>query len=175
MRSVTLPPAEPARSQALKIKAALANDNQKELQAACKELLDTLAEAYKVKSPTIKILASRPLKTTDNWVEETFGDYDPEKAHIRLWMRTAVQKKATSYGTFLATLCHEFCHHLDMVSLGLPETFHTRGFYERTALLYHHIQNTPVRRIVWQAFNDGTYRVDWAATMRAPAVVPTFR
>jgi hypothetical protein len=42
-----------------------------------------------------------------------FGDYDPETSVIRVWMRTAVRKEVTSFGTFLSTLCHEFCHHLD--------------------------------------------------------------
>jgi hypothetical protein len=171
LRTVALPPEEPARTQALKIKAALADDDKKALQIACKELLETLATAYGVAAPKIKVLASRPQKVTDNWVWETFGDYDPETTQIRLWMRTAVQKKATSYGTFLATLCHEFCHHLDMVQLDLPETYHTRGFYERTALIYHHVQNTPVKKIVWQQQKDGTYRVDWSQ-MRAPKVSP---
>lgn len=172
MRSIGLPPEEPARTIALRVKKALADANKKELQIACKDLLDALSAAYNVKPPGIKVLAARPLKVTDNWVTETFGDYDPETTQIRLWMRTAVQKKTTSYGTFLSTLCHEFCHHLDMVSLELPDTFHTRGFYERTALIYHHIQNTPVRGIVWQSQSDGTYTVDWALTMRAPAVRP---
>lgn len=52
-----------------------------------------------------------------------------------------------------------------MVSLDLPNTFHTRGFYERVGLLYHQIQNTPVRTIVWKRENDGTFRVDWGKTM----------
>ncbi len=170
MRNIKLPPAEPARTIALKIKQALANDDRKGLQTACKEMLIALSAAYDVAPPTVKVLAARPLKTTDNWVWETFGDYDPETTQIRLWMRTAVQKKATSYGTFLSTLCHEFCHHLDMVSLDLPDTFHTRGFYERTASIYHYVKNTPVRQIVWQAQSNGTYSVNWAVTMRAPAV-----
>ena len=170
MRNIELPPAEPSRTIALRIKKALADEDRKELQAGCKDLLNALSEAYNVTPPGIRVLAARPRKVTDNWVYETFGDYDPETTQIRLWMRTAIQKKTTSYGTFLSTLCHEFCHHLDMVSLEFPDTFHTRGFYERTALIYHHIQNTPVRRIVWQAQSDGTYSVDWAGTMRAPTV-----
>jgi hypothetical protein len=44
---------------------------------------------------------------------ELFGDYDPEISMIRVWMWTAVRKEVTSLGTFLRTLCHEFCHHLD--------------------------------------------------------------
>jgi hypothetical protein len=169
MRTIALPPDEPARTQSLAIKAALAADDKKALQIACKDLLETLATAYGVAAPKIKVLASRPQKVTDNWVFETFGDYDPETTQIRLWMRTAVQKKATSYGTFLSTLCHEFCHHLDMVQLDLPETYHTRGFYERTAAIYHHIQNTPHKRIAWREQKDGTYAVDWSQMRREAA------
>ncbi len=33
-------------------------------------------------------------------------------------MRTAVRKHITSPGTFLSTLCHEFCHHLDYEKFG---------------------------------------------------------
>lgn len=166
MRTIPLPPEEPARTQSLAIKAALADDDKKALQVACKNLLETLATAYGVAAPKVKVLASRPQKVTDNWVFETFGDYDPETTQIRLWMRTAVQKKATSYGTFLSTLCHEFCHHLDMVQLDLPETYHTRGFYERTAAIYHHIQNTPLKRIAWREQKDGTFAVDWSQMRR---------
>lgn len=169
MRVIDLPPMEPAHEHALLLKQGLANDSVKEVQAAGVAILAALAKAYNVKPPILKVLASRPRKVTENWVYETFGDYDPETTKIRLWMRTAVQKKATSYGTLLATLVHEFCHHLDMVSLEFPNTFHTRGFYERTALIYHHIQGTPVRRIVWSRQSDGTFMVDWPATMRGQA------
>jgi hypothetical protein len=30
----------------------------------------------------------------------------------------AVRKEVTSFGTFLSTLCREFCHHLDFKKLG---------------------------------------------------------
>ncbi len=54
---------------------------------------------------------------------------------IRVWTRTAVRKEVTSIGTFLSTLCHEFCHHLDFQRFGFADSWHTRGFYERTAAL----------------------------------------
>jgi len=65
---------------------------------------------------------------------ELFGDYAPETMLIRLWMRTTVRKEVTSFGTFLSTLCHEFCHHLDFQRFGLADSWHTRGFYERAVL-----------------------------------------
>jgi hypothetical protein len=170
MHALQLPPAEPARSHALQLKDALAREDRKEVQTACTALIKELSVFYKVKPPAVKILSVRPLKETSRWIHELFGEYDPETMKIRLWMRTAIQKKATSYGVLLSTFCHEFLHHLDMVSLDLPNTFHTRGFYERAGLLYHHIQNTPVRQIVWLKHANGTYRVDWGKTMsRGPA------
>lgn len=176
LKVIDLPPAEPFRTLALEIKEAMATEKTKAVQSACGELLNALADFYGVEKPGIRVLNARPLKSTDNWVWETFGDYDPETARIRLWMRTAVQKKTTSFGTFFSTLCHEFIHHLDMVSLELPNTYHTRGFFERTAHLYHHLQGTPVRNIVWVKQTNGTYRVDWAGTMRsAPISSPSRR
>ncbi|MBU6454841.1 MAG: hypothetical protein KGS72_23940 [Cyanobacteria bacterium REEB67] len=165
MRDVALPPSEPLRTLAARLKSGLAADDKKEVQAACVSMLKELSAFYQVSTPKISILSTRPLKVTEKWVQELFGDYTPDTEKIRLWMRTAVQKKPTSYGVLLSTFCHEFFHHLDMVSLDLPETYHTRGFYERVGLLYHHIQNTPVRKIVWKENRNGTYQVDWAKTM----------
>ena len=52
-------------------------------------------------------------------------------ALISVWMRTAQRKQVVAFRTFLRTLIHEFCHHLDYELFKLPETFHTEGFYKR--------------------------------------------
>lgn len=166
LKTMQLPPAEPFRTYALRLKEALAKGEKKEVQNVCKLLIDELSVAYGVQKPTVKVLSVRPREEGDKWVFETFGDYDPETLRIRLWMKTPIQKKPTSYGVLLSTLCHEFCHHLDMVSLDFPNTFHTRGFYDRVGRLYHHIQNTPVRQIVWQQHADGSHSIDWGRTMK---------
>lgn len=165
MKALELPPEEPARSYALQLKQALIDEDKKAVLAASKLLLNCFADFYQVKRPAVKILSVRPQETSGEWVYQTYGDYDTGTMLIRLFLKTAIQKKTSSYGTFLSTLVHEFCHHLDCVSLELPNTFHTRGFYERVALLYHHVQNTPVKAIVWQRFSDGSYAVNWAKTM----------
>ena len=78
------------------------------------------------------MLEARPLKVREAWATELFGDYSPQTMPIRVWMRTAVRQKVTSFGTFLSTLCHEFFHHLDIQKFGFPDSWHTRGFYQRT-------------------------------------------
>jgi hypothetical protein len=113
------------------------------------------------------VLAARPLRVRENrWATELFGDYHLEQKLIRVWMRTAVQKRVTSFGTFLATLCHEFCHHLDCERFGFRDTPHTRGFYERAAALYHHAQSTPAKRLFWATLPNGRWRIDWPRTNR---------
>jgi hypothetical protein len=169
LRRIPLPDHETLRTQAHNLEEALARDSRADVQAASRQLISALAEAYRVPVPEVKVLGARPRKVTEYAEHELFGDYDPETARIRLWARTAILKKPTSFGTFLSTLCHEFCHHLDVVSLGLPNTFHTRGFYERAGALYHHVRGTPARLLVWVELPNGTFRINWAETMRRPA------
>jgi hypothetical protein len=100
-----------------------------DVRRACAEFVDAASEFYQVPPCGIRVLAARPLRVRESWSTELFGDYTPETMLIRLWMRTAVRKQVTSFGTFLSTLCHEFCHHLDFQRFGFADSWHTRGFY----------------------------------------------
>ncbi len=100
------------------IKASAAPDVRK----ACAEFLTIASEFYKVPPCGIRVLAARPLRVRESWATELFGDYHPETMLIRVWMRTAVRKEVTSFGTFLSTLCHEFCHHLDFQLFRFPDS-----------------------------------------------------
>jgi hypothetical protein len=112
----------------------------------------------------VTVLAARPLRVFEGGGSELFGDYTLETRRIRVWMRTAVRKEITSPGTFLSTLCHEFSHHLDIERFRFEQTPHTRGFYERTAALYHAARGTPRKRLVWVPVRGGRWRIDWART-----------
>jgi hypothetical protein len=142
-----------------------------DVRRPCTEFLDRAAEFYKVPPCSIRVLAARPLRVRENWTTELFGDYDPGTMNIRLWMRTAVRKDVTSFGTFLNTLCHEFCHHLDFHLFKFEDSWHTRGFYERTAVLYHHAKGTPMKKLVWAPVSGGRWRIDWQRTNRHPLIV----
>jgi hypothetical protein len=50
-------------------------------------------------------------------------------------MRTAQRAQVVKFKTFLRTLLHELCHHLDYEHLKLEESFHTEGFYKRESSL----------------------------------------
>ena len=114
LTNLTLPPDDRLREPAKSIASALEEGTTAGLQPVCASLLSIAADFYGVERPGIRVLAARPLRVRESgWASELFGDYAPETLQIRVWMRTAVRKQVTSFGTFLSTLCHEFCHHLD--------------------------------------------------------------
>ncbi len=149
------------------LQPALESGDVRVVRDICTEFLYAAADFYRIARPEIRVLEARPLRVREGgWATELFGDYHLEKKLIRIWMRTAVRKQVTSFGTFLSTLCHEFCHHLDVERLGFRETPHTRGFYVRAAVLYHHVRGTPPKRLFWAPMRDGRFRIDWPRTNR---------
>jgi hypothetical protein len=137
-----------------------------DVRRTCADFLKAASKFYKVADCDIRVLAARPLRVRESWSTELFGDYTPETMLIRVWMRTAVRKEVTSFGTFLSTLCHEFCHHLDYQKFEFRDSWHTRGFYERAAALYHYARGTPLKKLFWVPVAGGRWRIDWSRTNR---------
>jgi hypothetical protein len=119
IKALELPPHGDLIALANSIEAAMTSGTTADVRRASMEFLDSVARFYKVPLCGVRVLQSRPLRVRENWASELFGDYRPESMRIRVWMRTAIKKDVTSFGTFLSTLCHEFCHHLDFQRFGL--------------------------------------------------------
>ena len=114
-------------------------DQTKEVESACQRILDQLTAALNVAAVRVEIYAARP---HGRW-GELHGLYtQAEKrdlARIEVWMRTARRRQIVAFRTFLRTLLHELCHHLDYELLKLPESFHTEGFYQRESSLLNQL------------------------------------
>jgi hypothetical protein len=166
-RALVVPPDDRLKAPCASLEAALKTGTIPPVRVLCEKFLKNAADFYKVERTPIRVLAARPVRSREGgWGYELFGDYHPDTTLIRVWMRTAVRKQITSYGTFLSTLCHEFCHHLDYKLFGYHDTWHTRGFYERAALLYHHARGTPAKKLFWVQIPSGRWRIDWQRTNR---------
>lgn len=151
---------------AYSIELAMVDGTTALVRERCNELLAELSEFYRVPDCGIRVLAARPLRVRERWTSELFGDYSPDTMLIRVWMRTAVRKEVTSFGTFLSTLCHEFCHHLDFAKFRFPDSWHTRGFYERAGALYHRARGTSPKRLFWTPLSGERWRINWPRTNR---------
>lgn len=138
IQEVPLPEGLPLEAMAARIRAALAAERREELERAGQELLDALCAALGVPRVRVAVHAVRP---SAQW-GELHGLYEPleaEPGRISVWMRTARQKRVVAFRSFLRTLLHELCHHLDYELFRLPETFHTEGFYRRESNLLRQV------------------------------------
>jgi hypothetical protein len=142
IRALTLPPPAEFVTLTQSIEAGMQTGKAQDVRLACEQFLQSLSRFHAVSPCGVRVLASRPLRIREHWSSELFGDYNPSTRAIRVWMRTAVKKDITSFGTFLSTLCHEYCHHLDFEHFKFPDSWHTRGFYERAGALYHYARGT---------------------------------
>jgi len=129
-------PGQPLRgARVARIRARLAGADRAGVQKACQELIDALDAGFRVPKIRVRVLAQRPADDDG----ELHGLYEPDDegtpARITVWMRTAARKDVVAFKTFLRTLIHELCHHLDYELYKLPETFHTEGFYKRESTL----------------------------------------
>ena len=135
VETLALPAGVVAGQRVARIRTALGRENRAAVQAACQDLLNALTAAYRVPKIRARVLAKRPADDTG----ELHGLYEPDDAgvlaRITVWTRTAAREDVVAFKTFLRTLIHELCHHLDYELYKLPETFHTEGFYKRESTL----------------------------------------
>jgi hypothetical protein len=137
---VDLPPG-PALDPLLgEIERALRVENRGEVERQTQSLVNELTRRLQVPRVRLRVLTVRP---SGNWGElhglyEPFEDGTPPL--ITVWMRTVARRQVVAFRTFLRTVLHELCHHLDYELYGLPETFHTQGFYKRESSLFYQIR-----------------------------------
>jgi len=132
--AIGLPPGHALAAVAAAIGEALGRSERSAVQAAAQRLCDGITGALRVDRVTVQVLDVRPHSRR----EELHGLYtsiEGRSPRIRIWMRTAKQGRVVAFRTFVRTLLHEVCHHLDFTLLALEESFHTEGFFKRESSL----------------------------------------
>lgn len=105
-----------------------------------------LACCKQLKAPKVRV---RIRETRPSWDGGelhglyTFADEDNEVPEIEVWMRTVARGDVVKFRTFLRTLLHEVCHHLDATIFEMPESFHTHGFFARESSLLRQLSPSP--------------------------------
>ena len=114
------------------LKQQLPSGNVDVVESCSQALVNALCEQLRFPSAKINVLERRP----HNNYGELHGLYEPvertrPRAKIYVWMRTAKRHQVVAFKTYLRTLIHEFCHHLDFEYYKLADSFHTQGFFQR--------------------------------------------
>lgn len=119
------------------IKSALSSEKKTALQKSSQLLATQLTLQLNISPVKIIVLTSRPYNSHG----ELHGLYEPissklQQAEISVWMRTAKRKQIVAFKTYMRTMLHELCHHIDYELYKLDDSFHTEGFFKRESSLY---------------------------------------
>jgi hypothetical protein len=117
--------------------AALAKGTALPVRALAQEICDGICAAFRVPPVRVRVELRRPPLRGG----ELQGLYTPagddRRDVITVWMLTLKRGQVVAFRTFLRTLLHELCHHLDYTLLRLRDSLHTQGFYQRESSLFH--------------------------------------
>lgn len=126
------------RSSVSELGVALATASPARVQPVVQSIADQLCRALSVPRVRVTVELARP----HNRYGELHGLYTasrPTGAHIRLWMLTAKRQQVAAFKTFLRTLLHEICHHLDYTLFHFGGSVHCEGFYKRESSLFRQL------------------------------------
>jgi hypothetical protein len=115
----------------------LATGRAPDVEALAQHVTDGICNALRVPRVRVRVQLRRPPLRGG----ELQGLYQPANGRgrdvITVWMLTAKRGQVVAFRTFLRTLLHEICHHLDYTLLDLRDSLHTQGFYQRESSLFH--------------------------------------
>jgi hypothetical protein len=147
-RSLPLAPDPTLGAAANDVVAALDGGSTRRGGAGAQRLVDGICAALNARSrgrpspaPSVKVLRTRPRRGQSEFhgLYTRFVNGDSE---IRVWMLTAAHGQIVKPRTFLRTLLHEVCHHVDMTLLDLPSSLHTLGFHARESSLLRALEKS---------------------------------
>jgi hypothetical protein len=137
--SITLRATPRLRGGVTALAACLPSADRRRVEQVSQAIADELTAALAVPPVRVQVSGRRPADARG----ELHGLYTPANgrgtATIKVWMITVKRAQVVAFKTFLRTLLHEICHHLDYALLRLPYSFHTTGFYKRESSLFHQI------------------------------------
>ena len=135
LREVPLPGASALAAMVDVLREGLLRDDRVVVEAASRTLARGITELLGIEAVEVDVLAVRPAMRGG----ELHGLYTRDgrgRPRIRVWMRTARLGRVVAFKTFLRTLLHEVCHHLDFAKWRMRESFHTQGFFARESSLF---------------------------------------
>lgn len=130
------------------LQESLQTDDRTRTERIAQAICDEICGVLRVPPLRVEVGDVRPSDQRG----ELHGLYVPaeqgKRDRVSVWMKTAKRGQVVAYRTFLRTLLHEVCHHLDYELLRLRMSLHTDGFFKRESSLFNQLMRqlpAPVR------------------------------
>lgn len=142
--SVPLSPTPQLFSATRALEAALAAEGEHQVQTLSQTVVNHICAHLNVRTIRVQVQGVRPSNRRGE-LHGLYTQYAGGSANdsIQVWMRTAKRVQVVAFRTFLRTLLHEVCHHLDYVYFNLRESYHTEGFFQRESSLFYAVTKQP--------------------------------
>jgi hypothetical protein len=147
-RTLPLAPAEALGAAADEVVRALEDGVLARVRRAAQHLVDGVCASLNARSrrappavPCVRVLRTRPRRGQSEF-HGLYTRFENGECEIRVWMLTAANGQVVKPRTFLRTLLHEVCHHVDMTLLDLPHSLHTLGFHARESSLLRALERS---------------------------------
>ena len=147
-RTLPLAPTPALGAAADEVVRALKDAGLARVRSAAQRLVDGVCASLNGRSrrapasvPRVKVLRTRPRRGQSEF-HGLYTRFENGECEIRVWMLTAANGHVVKPRTFLRTLLHEVCHHVDMTLLDLPHSLHTLGFHARESSLLRALERS---------------------------------
>src|SRR5262245_36095673 len=135
--TIPLHPGPDLRGAVRALPEALATGQAAVVERVAQRIADGLCASLRVPSLRVRVELRRPPLSGG----ELQGLYTPgergARDRITVWMLTRKRGQVVAFRTFLRTLLHELCHHLDYTLLHLRDSLQAQGFYQPESSLFH--------------------------------------
>jgi hypothetical protein len=129
----------------MSLKESLEDDKRSDVARHASEICRLVCEGLNIEVLVVRVRSRRPSSSA----EELQGLYEREEGEapvLTVWMKTAAKGRVVAFKSFIRTVLHELCHHIDYAYFDLDDSLHTEGFFKREAFLYKQIVPPEVRK-----------------------------
>jgi len=129
----------------IELKKSLEDNRRRDVEKHASQICRLVCEALDIETLIVRIRSRRPSSSA----EELQGLYERTEGQpclLTVWMKTAAKGQVVAFKSFIRTVLHELCHHIDYTYFNLADSLHTEGFFKREAFLYKRIVPIELRK-----------------------------
>ena len=120
------------------LRKSLEDNKRRDVAKHASEICRLVCDGLDTEALIVKIRSRRPSSSAEE-LQGLYERTDGEKPVLTVWMKTAAKGQVVAFKSFIRTVLHELCHHIDYTYFNLDDSLHTEGFFKRESFLYKQI------------------------------------
>ena len=106
---------------ATKLKKALEDNKPRDVAKHASEICRLVCEGLDTEALIVRISSRRP-SSSDEELQGLYERTEGETCVLTVWMKTAAKGQVVAFKSFIRTVLHELCHHVDYAYFSLDDS-----------------------------------------------------